>query len=273
MTDEPQIEMRRCSKGDDCVHPDGCWQPNDAEHFWQGRQRCKACKRDRERRYRAENIEKRRASVARSMAKNREKYREYAYQYYLENREARIAYAREWKRNNAEHTTEYMKQYRESNRLRARTAYRAWVRANREYIRSRMAEWSKNNRHLVRVTGQRRRARKRSLPDTLTPIQWQRALDYFNGCCAVCGRQLNDLFGTRIAAMDHWIPLVSDECPGTIALNCVPLCHGENGCNNSKKATPPADWLNWKFGSRQGALILTRIEAYFTWVKEQDNIE
>ena len=42
---------------------------------------------------------------------------------------------------------------------------------------------------------QNRKARKNSLPNALTHTHWQYALNYFNGCCAVCGRQLNDMFG------------------------------------------------------------------------------
>jgi hypothetical protein len=130
-------------------------------------------------------------------------------------------------------------------------------------IRARVRKWKEDNPQRRRVTHQRREARKRSLPNTLTHEQWQRAVEYFHGCCAACGRQANDLFSTHTLAMDHWIPLNSPNCPGTTALNCIPLCHGEGGCNNSKHDRLPEEWLVHKFGKRKAIEILKRIKDYF----------
>jgi hypothetical protein len=113
----------------------------------------------------------------------------------------------------------------------------------------------------------RRRTLEHSLPHVFTDDQWQRALDYFNGCCAVCGRQANDLFGTHTIAPDHWIPLAFPSCPGTIATNIVPLCHGQSGCNNSKGAKLPGQWLTENFSHRKVLDVMARIEAYFDHVK------
>ena len=121
-----------------------------------------------------------------------------------------------------------------------------------------------------RIIDIRRAARKKSLPDNFTKEQWQRALDYFNGCCAVCGRQLADLFGEHKSAADHWIPLTLESCPGTVALNIVPLCQGVNGCNQSKGNHNAEDWLTRKFGKRKAKQIMKRIDDYFEWVKHRD---
>src|SRR5581483_2176482 len=56
-------------------------------------------------------------------------------------------------------------------------------------------------------------ARKRSLPDTFTERDWQRALEYWDYKCAVCGRP-RGLWHTLAA--DHWIPLTAPDCPGTV---------------------------------------------------------
>ena len=116
---------------------------------------------------------------------------------------------------------------------------------------------------------QNRKARKSSLPNTLTHVQWQHALNYFNGCCAVCGRQMNDMFGEFTAAMDHWIPLSykGDDNPGTVAGNIVPLCHGVGGCNNSKHATNPEAWLKREFSTRKASQIMRRIQDYFNSIQ------
>lgn len=122
------------------------------------------------------------------------------------------------------------------------------------------------NRERFIANHARRMARKRALPDTLTAEQWKRCLDYLGHQCAVCGR-MPGLWHTL--AMDHWIPLSSPDCPGTIATNIVPLCHGDGGCNEMKAARLPEEWLIEKFGKRKGRQILKRIEQYFEWVKEQ----
>lgn len=131
--------------------------------------------------------------------------------------------------------------------------------------------WAVENPDRVRrymaIASNRRRARKRNLPDNFTSSDWQRALHYFKGCCAACQRPMNGLFHAPHA--DHWIPLSSPECPGTIPENMIPLCGGTDGCNQSKNAKDAAEWLAAKFGPRKAVEILTRIEAYFEWVKSQ----
>lgn len=142
-------------------------------------------------------------------------------------------------------------------------ARRDWLR-NIEVIRERARLFVRNNPHKVKVHYQKRQARKRSLPDTLTQDEWQRTLEYFNGCCAVCKRPPG-LWHTL--AMDHWIPVAHPECPGTVRTNAVPLCHGIDGCNNSKGNKLPAEWLTEKYGARKGRAILKRIQTYLDNVK------
>lgn len=114
-----------------------------------------------------------------------------------------------------------------------------------------------------RVSYARRRSIDKNTSHQFSDTQWRFALEYFNYCCAVCGSQLNNLLGDRFASMDHWIPVTSPECPGTIATNIVPLCHGINGCNNSKGNSDPQTWLTKKFGARKASQILERIGRYF----------
>lgn len=108
---------------------------------------------------------------------------------------------------------------------------------------------------------------KPATAEYFTTQEWKRALRYFNGCCAVCGRQGKDLFGVIKIAADHWIPLNSPNCPGTVATNILPLCHGLGGCNNKKRDVLPEQWLIEQFGKRKAGQIIQRIEGYFTWLK------
>lgn len=130
----------------------------------------------------------------------------------------------------------------------------------------------RNENKLVKlIHKQKRRSIKRGLPTKFTALDWQRAIEYFNGCCAVCGRPLRDLFGSHTESMDHWIPLSSPNCPGTIPENIVPLCHGLGGCNNSKRDKAASVWLTERFGKRGAREVLKRIETYFEWVKQFNN--
>lgn len=199
-------------------------------------------------------------------ADNRERILEYKRRYRQKNREERRAYMLQWHADNREGTKEYIRQWRLDNREKILVSGIQYRVKNAE----RMHQWRISNRPMNQMRSQRYRARKRDLPATFTTADWQRALEYFNGCCAVCGRQLRDLFADRTAAEDHWIPLSykGADNPGYVATNIVPLCHGTGGCNNSKSSRPAAEWLTERYGKRKAREIMGRIEGYFEWVEE-----
>jgi hypothetical protein len=176
-----------------------------------------------------------------------------------------------------EHDMKDYQAYREKERIRLR----AYYRKNKEKVIKRTMEihqrnklktnatrrkWRHNNPEKTRTEKLRRRARERNVPDTLTPQDWQRCLDYFNHRCAVCDRPVGFW---HILAADHWIPLSDSrpDNPGTVSWNIVPLCHGDGGCNNSKNNRPAEQWLIKRFGKRKAAEILKRVTAYFDMVK------
>jgi 5-methylcytosine-specific restriction endonuclease McrA len=163
--------------------------------------------------------------------------------------------------------------YYRQNRLRLVDASKRYYRRNRDKILLSTRRYRQNNREklnkIYHVKTLRRRARKLSLPDIFTGEQWQYAVGYFNGCCAACGRQGNDLFGTHTLAADHWIPLSHPDCLGTVAWNIIPLCHGEGGCNNSKNDKLPGVWLRENFTDRENMEIMSRTIAYFNDVRER----
>lgn len=142
------------------------------------------------------------------------------------------------------------------------------------YCKDCLREWRVENR--ARLRGQNlihanlRRARKLQLPANFTEMQWGRALEYFGYRCAVCGRPAG-LW--HFLAQDHWIPITSKrkDNPGTTALNVLPLCHGEGGCNSKKSNKEPEAWLDLEFGKRKAKRILKRVAAYFEWVRKQDS--
>lgn len=122
-------------------------------------------------------------------------------------------------------------------------------------------------RAVAKASRHRRRARLQNLPNTLTATEWQYALDYFGGCCAVCGRPLG-LWHTLVP--DHWIPLANPNCPGTVAANIVPLCNGQDGCNQSKRDKDAHEWLVETYGKKRARIILSKIADYFNSLKDGD---
>lgn len=145
-------------------------------------------------------------------------------------------------------------EYRHKNIERAR----AWSRAS--YAR---------NRDKQALRQHRRSQRTKRLDFNCTNEDWHRCLEYFGYCCAICGRP-QGLW--HVLVMDHWIPVNSPECPGTVKTNIIPLCHsqkdGEGGCNNSKSDSDPIEWLTEKLGPRKAKKKLAEIRAYFDSIKE-----
>lgn len=168
--------------------------------------------------------------------------------YHAETSERRKQLAREWRANNPERAREYQRKYRHKNRekLNAQKHNDEYRQYRRKYVRD-------------------RRTQKHSLPRRFSQEDEARALEYFHGRCAVCGRPLNDLFGDHFCAMDHWIPLsdTRPNNPGTVPQNMVPLCHGIDGCNNKKSNRDPEEWLLSEFGTRKAKEIIKRIQDYF----------
>lgn len=156
-----------------------------------------------------------------------------------------------------------------SPEVRERDRQNSRERLNNPLAQIKIKEYQQSDRYrlIQRLAGQKRRAKKKALVNDLTEQDWLTSLEYFNGCCAVCGRQLIDLFRTHKPAADHWIPL--SKGGGTTRTNIIPLCHGKDGCNNSKHDRLPDEWLISVYGKRKAKQILKRISAYFEWLKSQ----
>lgn len=260
------------------------------------------------RQYREENRERLAAYYREWRSLNREYRLEYDRKYHVEHPTSRRnldpvsleqqrAYDREYYRKNIDRKKKRDRMRRERDPEAYHSYYRAWRASNREIILERKREYhekyrekennrSRKNRKLnrdqrqeyarrnilrSRVHTQNHRARKRDLRSDFTPEQQKFALDYFNNSCAICGRQLFDLFGDHGLAFDHWIPLSNSECPGTTATNMIPMCHGVDGCNNSKQASLPEEWLVRRFGKRKAKVILARVREYFEIVRIRQN--
>lgn len=199
---------------------------------------CKMCSRAKHALYRYEHREQRRAYVE----AHREEIREYRRTYYAEHREKAKSYNAAYHSAHRKEMLAYAVRRRERNPGRITPERRASFRAG----------WH------------RRRARKLALPNMFTASDLQRAHEYWGGLCPCCGKQVYDLFGEIKPHADHWIPLTSPDCPGTVPWNMLILC---SRCNLSKNNKEPRTWVIEKFGKRQGAAILKRIDEYFAGLR------
>ncbi len=156
----------------------------------------------------------------------------------------------------------YVAEHPEKRREQSRISGAKYRALHPERVRCAIKKWASKNKPYDRERKQKRRAQKRGEVNVFTEQDWQRALRYFDSCCAACGRPPGPW---HHLAQDHWIPIVKGGL--YTKDNIVPLCHGLDGCNNSKNDSYPNEWLEWKFGKRRARQIAARVEAYFEWVR------
>jgi hypothetical protein len=253
--DSTTIPLKTCSK---C----GCEKPVTPE-YWSRHHRgkygvrgiCKACRAERERRRRVEDPSIKERERARRATPHRIAWKKkYMRAYFRSER------YKDWdkRRNKTRRDTPAYITYEKRRRQTARYKQTRIAYAKRFYSTPR-------GKAVMHAKNQRRAALVRALPSDFSAGDWARAVEYFNGRCAVCDRPPG-LWHTLAA--DHWIPLTHPDCPGTVPTNIVPLCHQDGGCNNHKSSKHPEQWLVETFGMRRAGEILERINAFFEWVKE-----
>jgi hypothetical protein len=243
--------------------------------------RCKACIREKNHQYLEENRDKEKARKKKWREDNPDKVRDYNKQYRIDNQEKVLAAVKKWGEDNREYVLGYNKHYREINRQKERERGREyywnnrdqqlisakqWREDNPDRVRELDREWKAKNPEKTLVIKQRRAARKQGLPDTFSDSDYTYMMAYWQGKCAVCGRQVCD---GLIIVLDHWIAL-SDERPdnpGTVPHNMLPMCHstkrGMRGCNNRKWKLEAVQWVFSQFDEQDARVIIERINEYF----------
>lgn len=229
---------------------------------------CRECRNKQARNYPSSKSEKKRISKAAhakrsDVAERRRQRRRERYATDLEFKEHILKKNNESRTKNPEVTKAKKADEYQRHKDKYRKSHRKHYLENRDiYIEK--ARQQKPNPISVIVRAERRLARKRALPDTLTNDQWIACLEYFNHCCAVCGKLFDD--DTK-AYMDHWIPLSSPECTGTVVGNIICLCGGVGGCNESKHNRKAELWLLDFYSLQQATEILDRVMEYFAKVR------
>lgn len=195
--------------------------------------------------------------------KNKDKYKQYKRLRYLENREEILEKARLYREQNRETIRQRDKMYRLASPEKYRQKDRKNYRENREKISERARSYRKTNRIRINQQNRLRKQNLRQVTIDFTSKDWDYALNYFENRCAACGRP-QGLWHT--IAADHWIPL--SRGGQSIRANIVPLCHGLDGCNNSKRNRDAFEWAADKFGERRAIEIVEMVDLFFASLEE-----
>jgi hypothetical protein len=242
------------------------------------------------------HVEQRRIYQQTYHAAHKEKLNQRSREYYKANAERLRAHQAVYRVANLEHVKALQRRTREKHKEKNLQRARLYHQTHKDRLRARYREryltlspeakirrrvmartWEKRariaNPATFRLAGRikqaRRRARQRAVADCWTAQDTAFAIEYWERTCAVCGRE--EGFWYTIA-LDHWIPISSQNCPGTVPGNMVPLCHGKKGipvdiarpCNNDKGNTQPWEWLMRKLGKQRAARQRKAITSFFS---------
>jgi len=180
----------------------------------------------------------------------------YARQYYWENRKAilerarhsgrKVLYNREYHRkhkkevairhsryydDNRETILAHQAEYREKNPEKIAVKNRRYYAEHRIEINKRNRQWQKENRDKMNIIQARYRARKESLPHTLTAEQLAQKLSIDR--CFYCEVHCENL------TYDHFVPV--SKGGGTTLANGVAACQS---CNSKKHKKLPRQFLS-----------------------------
>lgn len=148
-----------------------------------------------------------------------------------EHKEAIAERAKRYNEENKEKIAINKKKYLAEN-IESIHAYKKIYRQNNKRLLDEKAKvYRKENRESHNISEQRREAKKRSLPYSLTVHQWADIKNHFNNECCYCGRRLP-------LAKDHFLALNNG---GEFTINnIVPSCIS---CNSSKKNKDFKTWF------------------------------
>ncbi|MDP9577372.1 UNVERIFIED_ORG: hypothetical protein J2X74_003189 [Bacillus sp. 1751] len=151
---------------------------------------------------------------------------------HIKHREQANKRHREWYYENREYNIKKWAEYREENHEKVKEISNRWKRKNSEYCTAYKRKQYKLYPYKALAIQQKRRALKKSLPNTLTIHQAQQVLQ--DGCCLTGVNE--DLH------LDHIIPLATGH-GGTIYENMMAL---KGDLNRSKQARNVFEWAEDK---------------------------
>lgn len=127
-------------------------------------------------------------------------------------------------------TSDYHRKRRKEKGEELLDVRRRWREDNRDNLRIQDKVYREKYADRRNLSEARRRARKKSLPDTLTEKDYKGIIDFFDGKCSISDEPFEH--------MDHFIPL-NCEVVGTVKENIIPL---SSRLNTSKRDRNPFEW-------------------------------
>lgn len=191
---------------------------------------------------------------------NKDRIIEYQHKHYEENRERRIAHQKEYYYNNKENGRANSLAYYHRNKEKYAKLKKRYWQEKKDVLSEYQKRWAKENREKVRLIQQRKYARRKSLPATLTEEQWTKIKQDFNNSCAYCNMSEEEhirLFGEPLH-QEHFIPLSKG---GEYShRNIIPSC---KSCNSSKSNKDFFEWYpQYEFYSKENENFILSYLGY-----------
>ena len=147
----------------------------------------------------------------------------------------KIAKVKAWRDANPDRVRESKRAWAAAHPEQGAARSKAWHEANRDLAIARAKAWQAANPEQTRATQRKALHRRRALlagteSPGVSPAEWAAVVEFFDGCCAYCGKPG--------AELDHVIPISRG---GRDALdNVQPACRK---CNASKNSKLLDEWL------------------------------
>ena len=193
--------------------------------IWYKDGKCKACKSDRDRRYRETHKE----AVAKRKREYRENHPEKVRAQYLawleNNREKKAAADRRWTRANPDKVKRNHQKWIDNNGDKVKARSKKWREDNPERAREQERRWRVENPEMSRAKTIRRRAREKGARHE--PYSFSDICDRYDNACLRCRRDDVPL------TVDHIVPL--SRGGADVESNIQPLCRRCNSTKLTKK--------------------------------------
>ncbi len=204
---------------------------------------CKECTKERMKQYYAKHQELLTEKAKQYRKDNKEYISEWKKEY-GKNNEQLVEHKKQYYQNNKkkihEHNSRYYQANKEATILRSKQYYETnkenIIKSNTEYHK----QYRQENSEKYRIHCQKRRAKIRKLPYTLTLIQWEETKLHFDNKCAYCGKEVP-------LVQEHFIAL--SKGGEYTHNNILPAC---KNCNSSKNNKDFFQWyLKYKYFSKK----------------------
>lgn len=244
--------LKRCSRKDKCLHPEGQYLPASTNYFMPHKggfySQCHVCRKEAKRLSHLRTQDRDNARTTKWHEEHQEYYAEYRKQRHLENPEPNRLRALLWYAENRAYVAVRDKIKYDADPEKYRAASRRYRLAHKEQLRLYFRAWRKDARHReqnnqyrrnwekkhpieCRAKAARYRARKMLAPGAYTVDDVRLLLKSQKGLCWWCGNPVDKYH------VDHRIPLSrgGSNAPDNLCISC-------HSCNESKGAKLPSEW-------------------------------